>query len=142
MMAKSEARQPISPSTRRSNTLYWAKELLGAVAIVALLLGVLSTGSLSGVISSKPLPAWAAAVAIPSWLLARALREFWRRNSDEHEQRASDFGRNAAGAIFLAVTPAWWVAARAGLAPQPDAMALWVLAVLVSTIGWAWRRYN
>ncbi len=81
-------------------------------------------------------------MAIPAWLLARVLRELWRSSSDEHEQRASDFGRNAALGVFLAVTPAWWVAARTGLAPQPDAMALWILAMVVSSIGWGWRRYN
>jgi len=40
------------------------------------------------------------------------------------------------------VTPAWWVAARAGLAPQPDAMILWMAAIMVSTIGWSWQRHR
>jgi asparagine N-glycosylation enzyme membrane subunit Stt3 len=132
----------VSPSTRKSRKLFWAKELLGAAAILTLAVGALSTGQPSAIILHGPLPVWVAAVAIPSWLLARALREVWRSSSDEHERRASDFGRNAAAGVFLAVTPAWWVAARAGLAPHPDAMALWILILLVSSIGWAWRRYN
>jgi hypothetical protein len=138
MTTKSE---PVSPSTRRSRALFWAKELLGTAAILALFVGALSTGRPFAIIHG-PLPVWVAAVAIPSWLIARALREGWRSSSDEHERRASDFGRNAAAGVFFALTPAWWVAARAGLAPQPDAMALWILAMLVSTIGWTWRRYN
>ncbi len=133
---------PVSPAIRRANKLYWAKELLGGLAILALIGGAFSTGGRSAIFSNSPLPVWIAVVAIPSWLVARLIREGWRNSSDEHERRASDFGRNAATGVFLAVTPAWWVAARAGLAPQPDAMALWILTMVVSTIGWSWHRYS
>ena len=134
--------EPVSPTTRRTNKLYWLKELLVAVAMLALIFGAYSKDHPFSVASNGPIPMWIAVVAIPCWLLARVLREWWRSSADEHERRASDFGRNAAAGVFLAVTPAWWVAARAGLAPQPDAMALWILAMLVSSVGWTWRRYN
>lgn len=133
---------PVSPATRRANKLYWLKEGLAALALLALIVGAASRGQPSAVVSNSPLPLWIAIVAIVSWLLARALREGWRASADEHERRASDFGRNAAAGVFLAVTPAWWVAARAGLVPQPDAMVLWVITIMVSTIGWSWRRYS
>jgi hypothetical protein len=133
---------PVSPATRRTNKLYWIKETLGGVAILALFLGGLDAHRPFAVFSNGPLPLWIAVVAIPSWLVARLIREAWRNSADEHERRASDFGRNAATGVFLAVTPAWWVAARAGLAPQPDAMILWILTMVVSTIGWSWRRSN
>ena len=135
-------REPVSPATRRSNRYYWLKELLGALAMLALFLGAFSKEQPFAIVSNSPVPAWIAVVAITSWLLARVLREWWRSSADEHERRASDFGRNAAAGVFLAVTPAWWVAARAGLAPQPDAMALWILTMVASTIGWSWRRYH
>ena len=131
---------PVSPATRRASRLYWAKELLGGAAILALLFGASSKGQPFSAASNSPLPLWVAIVAIPCWLLARVIREGWRNSADEHERRASDFGRNAATGVFLAVTPAWWVAARAGLAPQPDAMLLWILTMVVSSIGWTWRR--
>ena len=134
--------EPVSPATRRSNKLYWVKELLGGLAILAVLVGAFSTGNRFAIFSNRPLPVWVAVVAIPSWLVARALREWWRSSSDEHAQRASDFGRNAAAGVFLAVTPAWWVAGRAGLLPQPDAMVLWMITMVVSSIGWSWRRYH
>lgn len=133
---------PVSPATRKANKLYWIKELLGGVAILALFLGGFSKDHPFAAVSNGPLPLWIALVAIPSWLIARVIREGWRNSADEHEQRASDFGRNAATGVFLAVTPAWWVASRAGLAPQPDAMVLWMLTMVVSSIGWGWRRYN
>ena len=108
--------------------------------MLALFGGAFSKDHPMDAFSNSPLPLWIAIVAIPSWLLARVIREGWRNSADEHERRASDFGRNAAAGMFFAVTPAWWIAARAGLMPQPDAMVLWMLTMLVSTIGWSWRR--
>ena len=134
--------QPLSPATRRTNRIYWLKELLAGVALVALIIGAFRMDHPFALFSNSPLPVWIAVVAIASWLVARGLREWWRSSADEHERRASDFGRNAAAGVFLAVTPAWWVAARAGLLPQPDAMLLWIGAMVVSTIGWSWRRYS
>ena len=133
---------PVSPATRRARGLYWAKELLAGVAILAVCFGAISKDQPFAPFSNSPVPLWLALVAIPCWLLARLIREGWRNSADEHERRASDFGRNAAAGVFLAVTPAWWVAARAGLLPQPDAMLLWIGAMVVSTIGWSWRRYS
>ena len=134
--------EPVSPATRRTHRLYWLKELLAALAMLALIFGAYSKGHPFAILSNSPVPLWIAVVAIPSWLLARVLREWWRSTADEHERRASDFGRNAAAGFFLAAAPAWWVAARAGLLPQPDAMALWIMTMVVSTIGWSWRRYS
>jgi hypothetical protein len=131
---------PVSPATRRTGKLYWAKELLGLVAILALVFGAFHVDQPFAAFSNSALPVWIALVVIPCWLAARLIREGWRNSADEHERHASDFGRNAATGAFLAVTPAWWIAARAGLAPQPDAMVLWILTMLVSSIGWVWRR--
>jgi hypothetical protein len=133
---------PVSPATRKSNMLYWLKEGLALVAMLVLISGAISLRNPTALFSNAPVPLWVALVAIPSWLVARALREWWRNSSDEHERRNSDTGRNAACGAFLAVTPAWWIAWRAGLMPQPDAMLLWILTMVVSTIGWSWRRYN
>jgi hypothetical protein len=134
--------EPLGPTTRRTHKLYALKEGLAGVAILVLIFGAFSFQHPMAAFSNSPLPVWLALVAIPCWLVARVLREGWRNSSDEHERRASDFGRNAAAGAFLAVTPAWWVGWRAGLLPQPDAMVLWILAMLVSSFGWSWRRYN
>ena len=132
--------EPVSPATRRANNLYWLKEGLAALAMAALIVGASRKDQPFGLLSNSPVPLWAAIVAITSWLLARGLREWWRSSADEHEQRASDVGRNAAAGVFFALTPAWWVAARAGLTPQPNAMVLWIIAMVVSASGWSWRR--
>ena len=81
-----------------------------------------------------------AVFAIATWLLSWAIGWWWYFSADEHEQRASDVGLLVAGGLFATVTPAWWVAARAGLTPQPDAMILLGAVNLVWAIGWFWRR--
>ena len=61
-------------------------------------------------------------------------------SADELEQRASDVGLLFGGFLFAVVTPMWWIAARAGLVPQPNAMVLWCIVNVIWTIGWFWRR--
>ena len=73
---------------------------------------------------------------------AIAVSWWWYISADEHERRAIDFGFLVGGGLFVTVTPAWWIAARAGLLPRPDAMILWVMTGVVMTLGWFWHRYR
>jgi hypothetical protein len=132
--------EPVSPATRRANKLFGLKELLGVLAMLALFVGASSKDHPFAGFSNSPVPLWIAIVAIASWLLARGLRELWGGSTDEHEQRSLDFGRRVAAGLFFAITPAWWVAARAGLAPQPDVMILWLVTNITASIAWTWRR--
>ena len=110
--------------------------------MAVLFLGTFSKDRPLAIFSNSPVPLWIAIVVIASWLLARVLRELWGESADEHERHALDFGRRIGAGVFFAITPAWWVAARAGLAPQPDAMILWVVIQIVVTFAWSWRRYR
>jgi len=132
--------EPVSAATRRSNKLLGLKELGGMLGMLVLFLGTFSPQHPFAIFSNGPVPLWIAMLAIAMWLTARVVREWWHHRADEHEQRASDFGRRVGTGVFLAVTPAWWVAARAGLLPQPDAMVLWVGIYVVTSIAWSWRR--
>ena len=78
--------------------------------------------------------------AIACWLVSWAIGWWWYVSADELEQRASDVGLLLGGFLFAMVTPAWWVAARADLLPQPNAMVLWCIVNVVWMIGWFWRR--
>jgi len=129
--------EPVSRATRRANKLFGLKELLALLAVLVLLYGVHDP---TKVFSNSPLSPGIAIVAIASWLVARLIREYWHYNTDEHEERAIDFGRRVGAGLFLAVTPAWWVAARASLLPQPNAMILWLVTMLVTSFGWSWHR--
>lgn len=134
-------RVPVSPATRRTWLLFGLSGLVGVLAVVALALGISGSGPQSGVWSNSPnlLPGFAF-VAIAVWLVSNVIAWWWYFSADEHERRANDVGFLIGGGLFMAVTPVWWIAFRAGLLPPPDAMILWYAFVLVMGIGWLWHR--
>jgi xanthosine utilization system XapX-like protein len=133
----------LSPSTRKAKTLLGLSGLICAASFVALYSGAFSKAHPAAFFSSSPVPLWIGIVAIVGWLLGQAINKWWWYfSADEHQRKADDVGNLAGWALFFVVTPAWWVAARAGLLPQPNAMLLWVIAVGVSATGYYWRRYR
>lgn len=148
--------EPMSPATRRTRRLYWLVELITAVGALALIYGTqvaernnLPYGVFShnmdgafGMFSNRPIAPGIAIFAITIWVLAMAIG-LWRYSSaDEYERNANDVGKLVAFRLFFIVTPAWWVAARAGLLPQPNAMLLWFVTLWVVAITSFWRRYR
>jgi hypothetical protein len=133
---------PISPTTRKTNTLAQLSGLVAVLGGVAVIFGAFSRDDPLGFFSNSAISPGIAIFAITSWLLSMAIGCWWYFSADEHERKASDVGSLVALGLFMTVTPAWWVAARAGLLPQPDAMVLWCVAMGVTTIGWFWHRYR
>lgn len=134
----------VSRNTRRTNKLYWVMELLALLAVLALIFGSVSTDdpfrAFSGAFSNRPLAAGIAIFAIICWVSAMAVG-FWRYlHADEHARKANDFAKVIGFRVFYTAAPAWWIASRAGLLPQPDVMLLWVVIVAVNTIGQGWQR--
>jgi hypothetical protein len=134
--------EPISPATRRTNTLFVVSGLLGVPGSLLLLYGTTSEEHPLGLFSNSPISIGIAVAVIAGWLLSTAIAWWWYFSADEHERKAYDFGSLVACGLFFTVTPAWWIAARAGLLPQPDAMILWVVIGVVTSIGWFWHRYR
>jgi hypothetical protein len=136
--------EPVSPRTRRTNKLFWLSTVVVALSGVALILGTRLPDSKDmtfGMFANSPVSPGIAILVVAGWLLGMAInRWWWYFSADEHERRADDFGNLLGWVLFLTVTPAWWVAARAGLLPQPNAMLLWLVAGWVSAIGYFWRR--
>ena len=136
--------EPVSPRTRRTSKLFWLSTVVVAVSGLALILGSKLPDSKDmtfGMFANSPVYPGIAIFAIVGWLLGIAINKWWWYfSADEHERRADDFGSLLGWALFLTVTPAWWVAARAGPLPQPNAMVLWLAAGWVSAIGYFWRR--
>lgn len=134
-------REPMSPSTRKTNALFGLGGILATVSCLAVIVHTMQGGGNAfAFFSNSPVAPWVAVFAIATWLLSWAISWLWYFSADEHEQRASDVGLLFGGLAFAVVTPAWWVAARAGLMPQPNAMALWLAVNLIWTGGWLWRR--
>jgi hypothetical protein len=132
--------EPVSPKTRRTQKLYLLSGLVAIPGMLALIHGGRSASGKVGLFSNSPVSPGIALFAIASWLLGMALSWWWYVSADEHERHSYDFGTLIGGGMFLTVTPAWWVASRAELVPPPDAMILWVITMLVTTVAWAWRR--
>jgi hypothetical protein len=131
------SREPVSPATRRTNKLFGLSALIGIVAPLALIHG---TSGKDNPFSNSPISPGIAIVAITAWLLATAVEWWWYFSADEHERKAADFASIVGRGVFTTVTPAWWVAARADLLPQLDAMVLWVIVMGISAIAWLWHR--
>ena len=133
-------RGPVSPATRKTNALFGLSGLIATAGCLALIFHTWSDGNPAAFFSNGPVGLGVAVFAIATWLLSWAIGWWWYFSADEHEQRASDVGLLAAAGLFATVTPAWWVAARADLVPQPDAMVLWFAVNVIWGIGWFWRR--
>lgn len=135
-------REPMSPSTRRTNNLFAISGLVAVPGTLALAFSTMSRDDPTGLFSNSPVSLWIALFAIAGWLLGMAIGWWWYFSADEHERDAYDFGSVVGAGLFTVLTPAWWVAARAGLVPRPDAMILWLITMIVITIGWFWHRYR
>jgi len=135
--------EPVSPATKKANNLLLLSGLIGGVLGAAMSLSMISADDPLALFSNSPMPR---AVVIPSlavWLLiVPVISWLWHRNVDEHEEQSYQFGGLAALYLYAFVTPAWWLAARGGLMPAPDAMIIFVGVMLVWCIAWFWRRHR
>jgi hypothetical protein len=132
--------EPVSPATRRTSRLFGLSGLMGALAGLALMLSAQDKEHPWELLSNSPISVRIAIIATALWLLSHGVAWWWYFSADEHERRANDVGFLIAGGLFMAATPVWWVGARAGLLPPPDAMILWLATMVVMGIGWAWHR--
>ena len=90
--------------------------MICAAGSVVLYFGTFSKEHPAAFFSNSPVPLRIAIFAIASWLLGQVINKWWWYfSTDEHEQKADDLGNLTGWALFFTVTPAWWVAARAGL---------------------------
>jgi hypothetical protein len=133
---------PVSPATRKANGLFALSGLVGLPGILALFFGTMRRDDPFAPFSNGAIAPVIAVAAILGWLLSMLLAWWWYFSADEHERQANDFAFLVGGVLFLTATPVWWVAARAGLLPPPNAMVLWLAASAVWAIGWFWRRYR
>jgi hypothetical protein len=135
--------EPISPKTRKANNLMLLSGALGALIGAALAISTISLDQPWALFSNSPM---APAVVIPViavWLLLVPLVSWqWHRSVDEHEAEAYKFGGLAGLYLYAFLAPAWWLAWRGGLVPEPDTMLVYLLVLLVWSVGWFWRRYR
>ncbi len=119
--------------------------------MLALLLGLVggAVGGISSVVGDWFIgenrnlpPALAIGMTVLMVTLAPYLTWRWWRAIDEHEQAAYAEGANIAGHFVLSIGIAWWVLSRAGLLPDPDAMALLIAMSFVWAGVWLYRKFT
>lgn len=135
--------EPVSPKTRKANTLLLISGALGGVMGGVLALSTLSLDDPFALFSNVPIPALVAAAMIVLWLVVLPpLYWAWFRAADEHELKAYNYGGLAALHLYYFILPAWWIGWRGGFFPSIDHGAIFALVTVVWCMGWFWRRYR
>jgi hypothetical protein len=133
--------EPMSPKTRKANKMLALAALLGGLFGAALSISTVSMDNPWALFSNSPMSPWIVIPAIAVWLsIVPAISWQWHRSIDEHEAEAYKFGGVASLYLYAFLTPAWWLAWRAGLVPAPETMVIYLLVISVFGIGWFWRR--
>lgn len=135
--------EPMSPKTRKANNLLLLSAALGGVLGAALSISTINMDDPFALFSNSPMSRAVVIPALAVWLLLVPLISWqWHRNVDEHEAEAYKFGGLAGLYLYGFLAPAWWLAARGGLAPAPDTMVIYLIVIAVWCVGWFWRRYR
>lgn len=132
-----------SPRKRR----YWLA--LGVAALVGALIGVWSMADSDtpaaevAMIADGPVSPGFAIGASLLWLLGLAVSMvLYHRAIDDHEERAWLWASLAGWYSFVFPAPVWWMLHRANLAPPVDAMALFLLSLVVNAVIYLWMKFR
>jgi hypothetical protein len=128
----------------RSPRVRSARNILIAAFVIALALGVIIgfAGSGTGAfLTNGPVSGTIALLAIAIWAVTFLLTWLWWRTIDEHEAGAYRDGALVAAHAYLFITPAWWMASRAGWLPAQEPILVLFVVSLVWSIVWFVRRY-
>ncbi len=132
---------PVSPRVLNARRTLGLSAVVGAVLGVVLSIATLSSDDPWGLFGDAPLPPWVAALAIAVWIGVVPLLSWrWWRNIDEHEAAAYRFGAVAGMYGYAFIMPTWWMGWRGGFLPEPQAMLIFVVVIVVWGAAWLSRR--
>lgn len=134
--------EKIAPSVLKTNKLTIFSGALGALIAIVLIIGNEQSGdSSASFLTATPLPAWSAIVVITALVLFIPwINHAWHRSADEFDINAYRRGATTALVFYSVLAPCWWLAWRAGLAPQVDGVAIYFLTQFVWGGVWLWRK--
>lgn len=125
--------------------LYWISLYL-AFGLGIVLAIMMQAGQIDGgaeMFSNSPLKPGMAIMLTILWVVGLAVASFFfHRSVDDHERYAYQMGSVAGFYAFVIPCPAWWVLARAGLAPPVEAMPLFALTMIVNAAVYAWFKFR
>ena len=135
--------EPMTPRGKRVRWFLAGLVLFGAIVSLPLIMADGPDGERISLYGNGPVPAWAATAMVAMWLVVMpALAIFGRRNSDDFGRTTADWASMVGFQFFAIVTPAWWMGWRGGFLPEPEAMLIFVAALVVMTIANTWKRAN
>jgi hypothetical protein len=130
--------EPVAPRIRSARNILIGVSAIGLVT--GFVAGVTGDG-VENVFSNNPVTPELAGLAIALWLILFPVTWLWWRKIDEHEADAYRDGALVAAHTYLLVTPAWWMATRAGWLPAQDPMAVMLAVSCLWSAVWFFRRY-
>ncbi|MCL4673651.1 MAG: hypothetical protein KJZ64_12115 [Sphingomonadaceae bacterium] len=135
--------EPDTPRGKKMRRMTTVAILVGIITALPLILGKTATGEDLTLFGNSPVPPLAAGPMIIMWgLLVPVLSVLGYRSADEVARAASVFGSFAGFQLFGWATPIWWMGWRGGFLPEPDAMIIFVAALVVATGASLWKRSN
>ncbi|GMN01524.1 hypothetical protein [Erythrobacter sp. MTPC3] len=132
--------EPIGPSVRKSRNLMGILIGIGTALGVGFAVAGRDKGSI--LFSNDPVSPAIAIAALIAWLvIVPAVSWKWWKAVDEHEAKAYLESTSIALHIYLLVTPAWWLASRAGWVAPHDPMVVLLIVSIVGSAVWLHRKY-
>jgi len=131
---------PDTPRARRIGKLSFVT-LAITIAIVLPFAVTGDTFEGGAFLSNDPVPAWVAYYLGAMWIFAMPpMMYLFRQNMDEIEKAEMQFGEMIGFQFFAITAPAWWIASRGGLAPEPDIMILFAITLAVALLANLYRK--
>ncbi|WP_144094839.1 hypothetical protein [Croceicoccus sediminis] len=131
--------EPVGKSTRRARMLTVVSLALGVA--IGIMLSVGESGRSPLVSGDDISPTVAVILAVCALVVVPVLTLVWFRALDEHEAAAYSIGALVALNCNIALTAAWWVLAKGGLATPVEAMPIFLMTMVVWSAVWIWKRY-
>lgn len=129
---------PIGPRVRSARKIITTAVIVSVV--VGLVIGI--AGGSDSLFSNEPVSPGVAVLAIAVWIIIGPVFTWlWYQKIDEHEADAYRDGALVAVHAYIFITPAWWIANRAGWLPPPDTMLVLVGVSLLWIVVWFRQRY-
>ena len=131
------------PDTERGRRVRWmtAGLVVIGIAIAAPIITAGNGEATATLFSNEPLPFKPAIIAVAIWAITLPVMiVMGHKNSDEHAREAQNFGMMVGFQVFGYSAPIWWMCWRAGIAPQPDVMILFVVTLIIATLTNIWKR--
>lgn len=130
---------PVAPRVRSARLMFSAS--IAVSLVLGVIIGAADFGN-SDLFSNAPVSSGLALIAIGLWGLAGpVITWLWWKRVDEHEADAYRQGATLTAHFYMYLTPAWWMATRAGWLPPQEPMIVLLLCSIVWMLVWFIRRY-